>query len=532
MKLSGVPDSVKTNGDAAVPSTPVQPDLRIGVSSGDANSGKPKDGTAASPGPVKPVVQNGVSSGVRIGVRGKASVSSAAKDKAIVSDNSVGKEITFKDVTFGPHEGEVRFRLIHFWEAWNVRSKTLIGLEMLLIDEEETVIQGFIPQGRIEVYLRHLKAGDLYRLNKFFGSKSKPIYRVAEPDVTICFSWNSVLSLIEESSIRFPEDRFRIHGYKEFDAACELRGDLYDYVGHIKLVNGQVPNESLLLDEAEIAASCRVDLHVQTYEYVFLYISLYSHHVLSYSMRLFSFSDHVLKVGLWDKAAFEFCEKFNASEGTAHVILVTTLNPKRFGGLFLSLSSMAPSRVFLDNDVEETRVYLNWLNSNLDVASRVNVEAAWFECTATIDAVVHGSEWYYIGCAVCHTKANRGPTTLMCKKCEKAEIVGVAHYLSRLSVYDHIDQAVFVLLGDAGEELTGKKAGELVESYYQANEGVEGDHIVPVPQAMMYTIGQTRKFVVKVDEEPESESEDHAEESVKRGADVIVPEGVKNAKCG
>ncbi|KAL0865120.1 hypothetical protein Bca101_044238 [Brassica carinata] len=454
MKLSGVPDSVKTNGDAAVPSTPVQPDLRIGVSSGDANSGKPKDGTAASPGPVKPVVQNGVSSGVRIGVRGKASVSSAAKDKAIVSDNSVGKEITFKDVTFGPHEGEVRFRLIHFWEAWNVRSKTLIGLEMLLIDEEETVIQGFIPQGRIEVYLRHLKAGDLYRLNKFFGSKSKPIYRVAEPDVTICFSWNSVLSLIEESSIRFPEDRFRIHGYKEFDAACELRGDLYDYVGHIKLVNGQVPNESLLLDEAEIAASCRVDLHVQTYD------------------------DHVLKVGLWDKAAFEFCEKFNASEGTAHVILVTTLNPKRFGG----------------GHNPETAI----LGELFSYMKQESAKAAWFECTATIDAVVHGSEWYYIGCAVCHTKANRGPTTLMCKKCEKAEIVGVAHYLSRLSVYDHIDQAVFVLLGDAGEELTGKKAGELVESYYQANEGVEGDHIVPVPQAMMYTIGQTRKFVVKV----------------------------------
>lgn len=89
------------------------------------------------------------------------------------------------------------------------------------------VIQGFIPQGRIEVYLRHLKAGALYRLNSFFGSKSKPIYRVADPEVTICFSWNSVLSLIEESSVRFPDDRYRVHGYEEFDAACDLRGQLY-----------------------------------------------------------------------------------------------------------------------------------------------------------------------------------------------------------------------------------------------------------------------------------------------------------------
>ena len=40
-------------------------------------------------------------------------------------------------------------------------------------------------------------------------------------------------------------------------------------------------------------------------------------------------------------------------------------------------------------------------------------------------------------------------------------------YLSKPSVYDQKDQAVFVVLGDAGEELTGKKAAELVERYYQ-----------------------------------------------------------------
>lgn len=40
-------------------------------------------------------------------------------------------------------------------------------------------------------------------------------------------------------------------------------------------------------------------------------------------------------------------------------------------------------------------------------------------------------------------------------------------YLSKLSVYDRSEQAVFVILGAAGEELTGRKASELVESYYQ-----------------------------------------------------------------
>ncbi|CDY60774.1 BnaC05g50090D [Brassica napus] len=268
---------------------------------------------------------------------------------------------------------------------------------------------------------------------------------------TVTFSTTSVLSDLDDSSVCFPEDRFRFHGYEEFDAACDLKGDLYDYIGHIKLVNGQV--------------------------------------LVSYPLYL------------WDKAASEFCERFKASGGTARVILVTTLNPKRLGGA-LALSSMAPSRVFLDTDVQATRDYLNWMNTNLDVANRVNADivtktetvtigelfsymkqedakVAWFECIATVGDVVHGSSWYYIGLW-------------------ETSIVGVAQYLTKISVYDNDDQASFVLLGDAGHELSGKKASELVEDYFEANEDVGGDHLVPVPQALIDTIGQTRKFVVKV----------------------------------
>ena len=72
-----------------------------------------------------------------------------------------------------------------------------------------------------------MKACATYRLSKFFGSKSKTVYRVAEPSVTISFSWNSALSVLEDSSIRIPADRFRIHEFREFDASSDLIGDLY-----------------------------------------------------------------------------------------------------------------------------------------------------------------------------------------------------------------------------------------------------------------------------------------------------------------
>jgi len=56
--------------------------------------------------------------------------------KSHVSSDSDEQFMSFKDVSLGPHETQLRFRLIHFWEARNPVKKTLIGLEMLLIDEQ------------------------------------------------------------------------------------------------------------------------------------------------------------------------------------------------------------------------------------------------------------------------------------------------------------------------------------------------------------------------------------------------------------
>ncbi|CAN6867099.1 unnamed protein product [Brassica oleracea] len=90
--------------------------------------------------------------------------------KSIVSSDNDEKVIFFKDISLGPHEAQLRFRLIHFWEAWNPLKKTLIGMEMLLIDEQGTVIQGFISPWRIKKYRPEMKRGSVYtETNHCFG---------------------------------------------------------------------------------------------------------------------------------------------------------------------------------------------------------------------------------------------------------------------------------------------------------------------------------------------------------------------------
>ncbi|KAL0799588.1 hypothetical protein Bca101_054763 [Brassica carinata] len=273
--------------------------------SGDSNSEKPKGVEADSfSGPIKPIGTPDVSSGLSISdppskkAKGEASVSSSSLTKPS-GDTGVSSGVTIGVPNLKKLNGPI-IQTAKTGVSSGVKCKAavsydvLFGLELLLIDQE-----GFIPAERIETYLPHMKAGGIYWFHNFFGSNNKTSYRVAEPSFTITFSSTSVLSDLEDSSVCFPEDRFRIHGYEEFDAACDLKGDLYDYVGHIKLVNGQVFNDILVLDESQIASTRRVLLHVQTHD------------------------GPVMKLNLWDKAASDFSERFKASGGTASVILVT-----------------------------------------------------------------------------------------------------------------------------------------------------------------------------------------------------------------
>ncbi|KAL0796885.1 hypothetical protein Bca101_068262 [Brassica carinata] len=349
----------------------------------------------ASSATAKPNGKTAVSSATRMNPTAAATLSSAHGDQVMF----------FRDVSLGPCEAELRFRLIHFWEARNPNTKTLIGQEMPLIDKEGTVIQGTKFSVRLLI------------ISPSSHSPGILVYRFFRtPPVII------------------PEDRFRFHSYEEFRANCDSKDDLYDYVGHMKLVNGQTITDHTVLDEADLAEKRHLCVHVQTHD------------------------GPVMKLYLWDKAATDFCHKFKSYGSTPSVFLVTTVNPKHIGDIANRIAAEVVTKPE-SMTLEELFFYIK------QEASKV----AWFECTATIDDVVQGSAWYYISCGGCNSKAVKGPTSLICnnKKCGKSEVTGVAQYLTKISVYDKSEQAVFVILGDAAKELTGKHASELVASKTQ-----------------------------------------------------------------
>ncbi|CAH8310306.1 unnamed protein product [Eruca vesicaria subsp. sativa] len=135
------------------------------------------------------------------------------------------------------------------------------------------------------------------------------------------------------------------------------------------------------------------------------------------------------------------------------------------------------------------------------IAAFINREPAkitYFDCISTFYDVKLGTEWYYIACKDCQTKLNQGPTTFKCPKCRNENATSIANFWVELSVYDNEEQSMFIILGDAGKELTGRRATELIDKYAEKNGGDGAEHEVPLPQCFIDTIVQTHKFRIKV----------------------------------
>ncbi|WZZ13247.1 hypothetical protein YC2023_106336 [Brassica napus] len=334
-----------------------------------------------------------------------------SKETAIRTGES-SPPLLFRQVSPGPGDSTLQFRLLHFWDARkNVKGGPgiILGIEMLMIDAEGTLAQGFIGQNRRNQYEKELQRGSIYTLTNYYASNNKVMYHVADQRLVICISHASALSKDEKDIEGILRQRFRVRSFTEFEANCDLRGDLHDVVGHLKLVDGQALHERPVLCTNDDSASRKVMVHLQLKD------------------------GPVMNVYLWDEAAESFRLKFDGSAVTPTVLLVTTVNPKRLGG---------------------------------------NLSHSKYEFLMT------------------HTHFDK-PTT-NCFYMDREIVPKLATNPSITSLVNPVEVV-------KAETLTiGEIAAFLKHQPAQENGGVAAELEVPVPQCFIDTIGQTKKFRIKV----------------------------------
>nr|VDD61532.1 unnamed protein product [Brassica oleracea] len=131
-----------------------------------------------------------------------------------------------------------------------------------------------------------------------------------------------------DSPVPFQEDWFRFRSHEEFEANCDLKVDLYDYLGHMKLRT---------IDETiHMGQSCSRFLpEVQV---------------------------------IWEDSKCYFSHHIESKTDWRNPCSTT----------------MSSSRVFMDTDVQPTRDYLSWLGSNSDIAWKINAEIVTKPVAVTI----------------------------------------------------------------------------------------------------------------------------------------------------
>ncbi|XP_013687924.1 uncharacterized protein LOC106391769 [Brassica napus] len=119
------------------------------------------------------------------------------------------------------------------------------------------------PSGSLLKTVLQLKRGSIYTLTNFFASNSKVMYGVADQKLVICITHTSILSKLEENIEGIPSQCFRIHSFADFEANCDLRGDLHDVVSHLKLVDGQALHQRPVLRTKDGSTSQKIMVPLQ-----------------------------------------------------------------------------------------------------------------------------------------------------------------------------------------------------------------------------------------------------------------------------
>ncbi|WZZ44983.1 hypothetical protein YC2023_041242 [Brassica napus] len=359
-------------------------------------------------------------------------------------------------------------RLLRFWEARNVRKDgELMSLDMLLLDEQSTLIHGSINSSRVDTFRRRLSEGSLLTLA------------------------NTNRELPGLSLLKFRQE----HDHRRSTRSSACNGD--SAFGRVSCIF--VYPVIVIVFVANTTSNCIRDVNVC--------------------------------VSMFDDRAVTFQTKFDEHISEPKVILLTSINPKVVGGkLFLNATSgthfyfdcetsagkehyerlvgdganasSSKSKVVSAQKIEPLTVAE--LNQYVLAADPHNIE---FLCKAEVTSLQSEKGWCYIGCSKCAKKLQRDETSFTCLSCDRENATGVLRlsfltdliqlYRVAFSVADHTDAVVFVAFDTEIAKLTNIQASEAA---HILGAGVNARVDSDFPPFLNEVVGKTFTFQLKLGE--------------------------------
>ncbi|KAG5410397.1 hypothetical protein IGI04_006716 [Brassica rapa subsp. trilocularis] len=207
-------------------------------------------------------------------------------------------------------------RLLRFWEAKNINKRgQLMSVEMLLVDEHSTLIQGSVPAAIQLTFRGRLSEGSVYTLSGFEVTRSNPKFRLSDGPVSIRFNEGTAFEKLATTTRIIPTEHFRFRPYEQILELANTGKQLPDVMGELRAIR------STITDRLPGAQRVMLTLRLE--------------------------GDVNVCVSMFDSLALAFHSKFDGYGREPRIVLVTSINPKIVSGK-LYLNGTSATRVFFD----------------------------------------------------------------------------------------------------------------------------------------------------------------------------------------
>ncbi|KAL0752773.1 hypothetical protein Bca101_090440 [Brassica carinata] len=360
-----------------------------------------------------------------------------------------------------------------------------MGLDMLLLDDQSSLIQASVSVHRLNTFRELLREGAMYELSGFDVTRSNSHFKLCDSVVSIRL--NEFTKLVEVAAVAnpIPTEMFRFRTLEELMALANTNVHLPDIIGEVSDIRTTYND------------------HAQTTQRVMVTIKVDN--------------DATVCVSVFDSVAELLHKRLEAGVVQPRVMVATNINPKFVGGR-LYLNATPGTHFYFDNEVTASRtlfeqpendttsgkqyrgvkklepVSLGELNNYVLNSPPQSIE---FLCKARIVSLETTNGWCYISCAKCSKKLQRGISSFTCTTCFNASAVGVVRYRVEMHVESGGDTAVFVAFDSAMSKLIGVRAAEVANPMGQGEEDPLGYQI---PQFLQDIVGNAYIFHLKLTE--------------------------------
>nr|XP_016463138.1 PREDICTED: uncharacterized protein LOC107786203 [Nicotiana tabacum] len=322
----------------------------------------------------------------------------------------------------------VRVRVCRKWDSINFkRNRELMSTDMILIDEEETLIHATINKNLVNKYKNLLSEGSVYFIKNFKVSEASGVYRPVTSNFKISFFLTTALQELQEGIVNIPINGF--HSAKTKLTLWEELGEKFE---------------------------------------LFLYNDSGPYVVIVTSTTVKQFRGGVTFATTYASKIYVNLE----------IDYITTLIQK-FGPTFLGVQTIGSSHV--NNIPIEEEMFMNRMNITELLESDWSAEIHEYIVTVrgNIAEVDNYFDWYYISCNLCSKKIVPSNGVYTCHFCAKECKFPLVKYKIHVKVRDKTGNTTVVLFNAVAEKLLDTFAHKLFNRL-----SLESNNVPPLIQSL------------------------------------------------